>query len=124
MSAAVRLSEAQSRIIEHRGCDLQIIACAGAGKTEAVSRRVAGLLAEGVEPEAIVAFTFTEKAGAELKDRIYRRCEELLGLAFLDRLGPMLRLGDLARRTQESGVPPRARTNRGFHSAPRRGGIP
>ncbi len=83
------LSEAQSNIINHRGCDLQIIACAGAGKTEAVSRRVAALLAEGIEPAAIIAFTFTEKAGAELKERIYRRSEELLGKDFLDRLGPM-----------------------------------
>ncbi|MFZ4618492.1 MAG: UvrD-helicase domain-containing protein, partial [Rectinemataceae bacterium] len=83
------LSEAQSNIINHRGCDLQIIACAGAGKTEAVSRRVAAILAEGIEPAAIIAFTFTEKAGAELKERIYRRSEELLGKDFLDRLGPM-----------------------------------
>ena len=89
MSVSFPLSEAQRRIIEHRGCDLQIIACAGAGKTEAVSRRVAAILAEGIEPAAIIAFTFTEKAGAELKERIYRRSEELLGKDFLDRLGPM-----------------------------------
>ena len=72
VSGSFPLSEAQRRIIEHRGCDLQIIACAGAGKTEAVSRRVAAILAEGIEPAAVIAFTFTEKAGAELKERIYR----------------------------------------------------
>ena len=83
------LSEAQKNIINHRGCDLQIIACAGAGKTEAVSRRVAALLKEGIEPASIIAFTFTEKSGAELKERIYRRSEEILGKDFLDRLGPM-----------------------------------
>jgi len=83
------LSAAQRAVIDHRGCDLQIIACAGAGKTEAVSRRVAALLAEGFAPEGIIAFTLTEKAGAELKERIYRRTEELLGRSFLDRLGPM-----------------------------------
>ena len=79
----------QQKVISHRGGDLQIVACAGAGKTEAISRRVAGLLHEGVEPRAIIAFTFTEKAGAELKERIYRRTEELAGREFLDRLGPM-----------------------------------
>ncbi len=63
----IELSEAQKSIISHRGADLQIIACAGAGKIESISRRVASLLAEGVLPEAIVAFTFTEKAGSELK---------------------------------------------------------
>jgi len=50
---------------------LQIIACAGSGKTQVISQRIAGLLArEDVEPRNIVAFTFTEKAAAELKDRV------------------------------------------------------
>ena len=53
---------------------LQIIACAGSGKTEVISQRVAELLRQpGVEPRNIVAFTFTEKAAAELKDRILAR---------------------------------------------------
>jgi DNA helicase-2/ATP-dependent DNA helicase PcrA len=69
----MNLTPEQDRVISYRGDDLQIVACAGAGKTEAISRRVAGLLHEGVEPRAIIAFTFTEKAGAELKERIYRR---------------------------------------------------
>ena len=43
---------------------MQIIASAGSGKTEVVSQRVADLLAEGVRPDAIVAFTFTERAAA------------------------------------------------------------
>lgn len=85
----MELTPEQKKAISYRGGDLQIVACAGAGKTEAISRRVAALLHEGVEPHAIIAFTFTEKAGAELKERIYRRTEELQGRAFLDKLGPM-----------------------------------
>ena len=38
-------------------------------------------------PTAIVAFTFTERAAEELKNRIERRVEERLGRAALDRLG-------------------------------------
>jgi DNA helicase-2/ATP-dependent DNA helicase PcrA len=50
---------------------LQIIACAGSGKTQVISQRIANILAQpGVEPRNIVAFTFTEKAAAELKDRV------------------------------------------------------
>jgi DNA helicase II / ATP-dependent DNA helicase PcrA len=50
---------------------LQIIACAGSGKTQVISQRIARILAQdGVEPRNIVAFTFTDKAAAELKDRV------------------------------------------------------
>ncbi len=54
--------------------NLQIIACAGSGKTQVISARVVEILkrerAHGIKPENIVAFTFTDRAAAELKDRI------------------------------------------------------
>ena len=65
---------------------MQIIASAGSGKTEVVSQRVTDLLAEGVRPDAIVAFTFTERAAAELKERIEARVVSRLGREALDRL--------------------------------------
>ncbi len=50
---------------------MQIIACAGSGKTQVISQRIARILAQdGVEPRNVVVFTFTEKAAAELKDRV------------------------------------------------------
>ncbi len=56
----------------------QIVACAGAGKTEAVSRRVIEqLVLPGVKPANVVAFTFNERAAAELKERIALRWEAL-----------------------------------------------
>lgn len=84
-----KLSPAQQAVVDHRGSPLQVIACAGSGKTESISRRVASLIVEGDPPESIVAFTFTEKAAAELKERIYKRVEEVKGTEFLGRLGPM-----------------------------------
>jgi len=72
--------------VRHRGGHLQIIAAAGSGKTEVVSQRVADLLAEGGPAESIVAFTFTERAADELKNRIAHRVEDRLGKAALDRL--------------------------------------
>ncbi|MHC9290817.1 ATP-dependent helicase [Mycobacterium sp. LTG2003] len=51
---------------------LQIIACAGSGKTQVISQRVAEVLKQpGVAPRNVIAFTFTEKAAAELKERIH-----------------------------------------------------
>src|SRR5256885_742055 len=73
----------------YRGGHLQIIASAGAGKTEVVAQRVARLLAEGVNPRSIVAFTFTERAGASLKARIDRRAVALCGEPVLDTIGGM-----------------------------------
>lgn len=61
--------------------NLQLIACAGSGKTEVVARRVVHLLSpeQGLLPRNIIAFTFTEKAAAELKERIVKRCRAALG---------------------------------------------
>lgn len=66
---------------------MQIIACAGSGKTEVVAQRVADLIAGGVDPAGIIAFTFTERAADELKARISARVEGRLGAEALDRLG-------------------------------------
>ena len=74
------------RAVQHRGSHMQIIASAGSGKTEVVSQRVADLLAEGVQPDAMVAFTFTARAAVELKDRIEARVMTRLGREALDRL--------------------------------------
>ena len=70
---------AQQDAIAHLRGNLQLIACAGSGKTEVVAQRVVNLLRPvsegggGCSPENIVAFTFTDKAAAELKERIHTR---------------------------------------------------
>ncbi len=60
--------------------NLQIIACAGSGKTEFVSERIAYQISKVIaKPEQIVAFTFTEKAAEELKFRVRSKIRELIG---------------------------------------------
>ncbi|GAA4857355.1 ATP-dependent helicase [Pseudonocardia benzenivorans] len=64
-------TKAQAEAITCLDEPLQIIACAGSGKTQVISQRIARILAQpGVQPRNVVAFTFTEKAAAELKDRV------------------------------------------------------
>jgi DNA helicase-2/ATP-dependent DNA helicase PcrA len=79
----MKLTSAQSEAICHSGYNLQLIACAGSGKTEVVARRVVHLLtpgrADSLVPSNIIAFTFTDKAAAELKERIVTRTREALG---------------------------------------------
>jgi DNA helicase-2/ATP-dependent DNA helicase PcrA len=53
-----------------RGPAVQIVACAGAGKTGVLAKRATAYLLEGVPADGIVAFTFTEKAAEELRNRI------------------------------------------------------
>jgi DNA helicase-2/ATP-dependent DNA helicase PcrA len=80
---AVKLTESQRCAVEHEGRNLQLIACAGSGKTEVVARRVVHLLTPGkanaLRPRNIVAFTFTDKAAAELKERVVTRTRQVLG---------------------------------------------
>jgi len=79
----MKLTDAQQKAVAHSGNNLQLIACAGSGKTEVVARRVVHLLTpnrtDSLAPRNIVAFTFTDKAAAELKDRIVTRTREALG---------------------------------------------
>lgn len=75
----MNLTKSQTNAIQHGNSNLQLIACAGSGKTEVIARQVAHLLKNGCRPSNIVAFTFTEKAAAELKERIVSRCKEELG---------------------------------------------
>lgn len=56
--------------------NLQIIACAGSGKTQVISQRIVGILKSGVHPSKIIAFTYTEKAAGELQARILKLCKE------------------------------------------------
>lgn len=59
---------------------LQIIACAGSGKTQVISQRIARILGQpGTEPRNVIAFTFTEKAAAELKERVLGILQEEQG---------------------------------------------
>ena len=76
-----RLSESQKEAVKTIDEDLEIIACAGAGKTGVVTRRIINILKEKpeIKPENIVAFTFTKKAAGELKSRIYEYGKSVLG---------------------------------------------
>lgn len=72
----MKLTPEQERAVSFDDGNLLILACAGSGKTEVVSRRIARLVARGVEKQSIAAFTFTERAAGEFKNRVRSHLEE------------------------------------------------
>ena len=82
-----QMTDEGRRIVSSPKKRLLVVAGAGAGKTEAMARRIAWWHAvDGVPKDQIVAFTFTERAAEEMKFRVRR----YMGLMSSDGSDPSL----------------------------------
>ncbi len=65
------LTAAQQGAVQHDAGPLLVLAGAGTGKTTVIARRIAWLLATGrAQPQELLALTFTDKAAAEMEERV------------------------------------------------------
>ncbi len=70
------LNPMQREAAIHKDGPLLIVAGAGAGKTKTITHRIVNLIKNGIEPKAILAVTFTNKAAKEMREKIIKEIEK------------------------------------------------
>ena len=77
------LNERQLQAVTSTDKYIRVVAGAGSGKTKVLTSRISYLVENGIEPSDILAITFTNKASKEMKERVVKNIDHLLGTPFI-----------------------------------------
>ncbi len=69
----MKLDDSQQKAVDFHEGQVIVIAGAGSGKTRVLIERISRLVEDGVKPQEILAFTFTNAAAGEMKARLYTK---------------------------------------------------
>lgn len=72
----MEFTKQQLAAIESNDKRILVLACAGSGKTSVIIGRIERLIDDGINPQQILALTFSNKAAKEMKDRLRRKSVE------------------------------------------------
>lgn len=90
------LNEKQVEAVMHIDGPMLVIAGAGSGKTKALTNRIAYMIKEkGIRPWNILAVTFTNKAAAEMKDRVVKILRDKDTFAAMEAFSDVLSLAEI-----------------------------
>jgi DNA helicase-2/ATP-dependent DNA helicase PcrA len=82
-----KLNEKQRQAVESGEGPIVIVAGPGTGKTKTLTARIAHLVQHGVDPEKILALTFTVKAAREMHERVELLVDKVPPISTIHALG-------------------------------------
>ena len=77
------LNERQLQAVTSNEKYIRVVAGAGSGKTKVLTSRITYLIENGIEANKILAITFTNKASKEMKERVLKNLDNVLGTPFI-----------------------------------------